>query len=74
MMFGTVKTVVAVEGMMCEHCAAHVKEALEKIEGVKSAVVSLKNKNATVKSSKRLDENEVKTAIENAGYKFVGIK
>lgn len=73
-MFGTVKTVVSVEGMMCEHCAAHVKEALEKIEGVKSVVVSLKTKEATVKSGKKLDENEIKTAIENAGYKCVGVK
>ena len=37
-------------------------------DGVKTAVVSLKNKEATVKSSKHLDENVVKTAIENAGY------
>lgn len=73
-MFGTVKTTVAVEGMMCEHCAGHVKEALEKIDGVKSVVVSLKNKEASVKSSKKLEENDVKTAIENAGYKYGGMR
>ena len=57
-----------IEGMMCKHCVAHVKEALEKIEGVCSADVSLENKTAKVTLSKNiLDEVFIK-AIHDAGY------
>lgn len=40
--------VIKIEGMMCQHCVAHVKEALEGIKGVKSVNVSLNDNNATL--------------------------
>ena len=59
---------IKVEGMMCQHCVSHVKEALEKTEGVESAEVSLENKSATIKGQ-NLDKAKLIAAIEKAGYK-----
>lgn len=73
-MFGSKVTTVKVEGMMCEHCAAHVKDALCKIEGVNSVKVDLAGKKAEVKGKRAFNEEELKSAIEGAGYKYVGIE
>lgn len=64
--------VVKVGGMMCEHCASHVKEALSKIKGVSSVVVSLQDKTAKVTSSKEIDEASFKEAIAEADYDYLG--
>ena len=53
--------------MMCQHCVAHVKKALEGIKGVKEALVYLDEKKATVKASCSCDK--LIKAIEDAGYK-----
>ncbi len=63
----TMEIVIKVEGMMCQHCVSHVKEALEKTEGVESAEVSLENKSATIKGQ-NLDKAKLIAAIEKAGY------
>ncbi|MCI5829601.1 MAG: heavy-metal-associated domain-containing protein [Spirochaetia bacterium] len=60
-----------VEGMMCTHCEAHVKEALEKVPGVTEAVADHNAKKATVKLSAPVDDSLLKAAIEGAGYKVV---
>lgn len=73
MLFGSVKTVVRVEGMMCEHCVAHVRDALSKLPGVKSIDISLQDKTAAIKSKKPLDNDQIKALIEEAGYKYEGI-
>ena len=73
-MFGQKKKTLVVEGMMCEHCAAHVEGALSKIEGVKSAKVDLKKKTATVKAERDIAAAEFEAAISAAGYKFVGVQ
>ena len=74
MLFGGTKQTVKVEGMHCVHCAGRVKESLEKIEGVKSASVSLENKEAVVKSKSGISEEAAKKAIEDAGFTFVGLE
>ena len=66
-MFGKTATYeIMVEGMMCQHCVAHVKKALEAVKGVKEAVVDLDEKKATVTASCPC-ERLVK-AIVDAGY------
>lgn len=60
--------VLSVEGMMCGHCKAHVEEALLKVDGVKTAVASLENKNATVTLTKDVDKKVLVDAIKEAGY------
>lgn len=60
-----------VEGMMCPHCEAHVKAALEAVEGVVSAVADHKAKRVCVTLSREVADGEIKAAITAAGYKVV---
>ena len=61
-----------VEGMMCQHCVMHVKKALEGIDGVTAADVSLEKNEAKVTLSKPVENEIFKKAIEDAGYELVG--
>ncbi len=63
-----------IKGMMCPHCEARVKSALEELPFVEEAVPSHEAGNAVVTLSGELSENEVKAAIEKAGYKYLGTK
>ncbi len=56
-----------VEGMMCEHCVAHVKEALEKA-GAHNVEVSLDEGKATFEAGLLLKDEKAIQAIEEAGY------
>ncbi|WP_026525829.1 heavy metal translocating P-type ATPase [Butyrivibrio sp. MB2005] len=64
---------ITVNGMMCEHCEAHVKKALEAIDGIESAVASHKDNLVTITNSKDVDEAAIKAAVEEAGYEFAGV-
>ena len=57
-----------VSGMMCPHCEAHVKSALESIEGVESALASHKDGTVTVTLSGEVSDSVIKAAITKAGY------
>ncbi len=57
-----------VEGMMCQHCVAHVKRALESVEGVEEAVVDLDAGTATAKLAHDVPEDVLAAAIVEAGY------
>jgi Cu2+-exporting ATPase len=63
-----------IEGMMCGHCEAHVKKALESLEGVEQATASHEAKNAVITLSKEVDTDVLKKAVEEAGYEFKGIE
>ena len=63
------KIEIAIEGMMCEHCVSHVKSALEKVDGVTKADVSLKDKKATITLSKDVPNEKLIKAVSDAGYK-----
>ena len=70
-----VKTmIINVNGMSCNNCAKHVKNALENIEGINEAVVSLDNKNAEISYEGNIDEKVIKEAITEAGYEYTGIE
>ena len=62
---------VLVEGMMCEHCKAHVEKALNAIDGIQ-ATVDLEKNCAFVEGE--ADEATLKQAIEEAGYTYKGIE
>lgn len=64
------KPYIIIEGMMCEHCEAHVTKALADI-GLTVKADHSKNR-ATVESGE-IDEAAVKSAVEAAGYKFIEI-
>ncbi len=57
-----------VEGMMCEHCVAHVKEALEKAGG-HNVAVSLDEGTATMEVGLITKDEKLVKAVEDAGYK-----
>jgi Cu+-exporting ATPase len=61
-----------VEGMMCQHCVKHVKEALEKLDGVQ-ATVDLDKKTATVMKPDSVSAEECKKAVIDAGYEVVEV-
>ena len=61
---------VKIEGMMCEHCVAHVKEALEALGC--EAEVSLENGEAVLKNTALADE-EIRQAVSDAGYEVTEI-
>ena len=65
---------LSIEGMMCKMCVAHVKKALEKMEGVTSVEVSLEANNAVVTLSCEIADETFKAVIEDAGYELKGIQ
>lgn len=66
--------VLDVEGMMCAHCQAHVKEALEGVAGVTKADVSLEEKQASVTMADEVSDEVLTEAVTKAGYKVLGCK
>ena len=68
------KKVLAVEGMMCEHCVKHVETALSKVEGVEKVKVELKKKRATVTLNGDVPNEKLQSAVEEAGYTVKGIE
>jgi len=66
------KKKILIEGMSCEHCVAHVKEALEGLDGVTSVEVNLQGKYATAETN--VSNEVLKDAIEEEGYDVVNIE
>ena len=62
---------IKVEGMMCPHCEASVKSALEEIPGVEQASASHEAGEAVVTLSADVSDETLKNAIEAKGYKVV---
>lgn len=61
------KKTLFIDGMMCNHCKAHVEKALGAVKGVSAVEVSLENKTAVV-SGNNLDEAVLVKAVTDAGY------
>lgn len=68
------KMIVNVDGMSCNNCAKHVKNALEEINNVNSVIVNLDKKNAELTYEGNIDEKTIENAITEAGYEFKGIQ
>ena len=69
----TMKATVKIEGMMCGHCEAAVKKALEALPFVESAEVSHVTGTAVLTLSGAPDEAAVKAAVEDRDYTFLGM-
>lgn len=66
------KVIIGVEGMSCGHCKAAVEGALNSLDGVSNATVSLADKNVIVEfDSSKLTIDTLKEEIENNGYDIV---
>jgi len=63
--------VIKVEGMMCPHCEAHVKKALEALDGVATAVASHIDGTVTVTLAAPVEDALLCATIEGQGYKVV---
>lgn len=59
--------VLKIEGMSCNHCVEHVRNAILSVKGVKSAVVSLEKNQAEVTG--KFDLEAISAAVDEAGYK-----
>ena len=63
---------IKVEGMSCGHCQMRVKKAVEAVDGVQKAEVSLQNKQVVVEYDEgKANLEKVKAAIKEAGYEPV---
>ncbi len=62
-----------VEGMMCEHCEARVKKALEAVAGVEEAVADHNANTAVVTLSEEVSDDVLRKAVEDQDYKVVSI-
>lgn len=62
--------IVKIEGMMCPNCVRRVKTVLENIEGVK-ADVDLEKKQADVTMPESVSFEQIKEAIEDAGFDVI---
>lgn len=65
---------ILIDGMSCEHCVNHVKDALSELNGVISVDVNLKEKYAILDTNIDVKDEDIKLAIEDAGYEAVGIE
>ena len=70
----TMTKTLKVEGMMCEHCEARVKKALEGIEGVESAVADHNANTAVVTLSADVADDVLRKAVEDQDYKVLGVE
>lgn len=70
----TMKKTMKIEGMMCEHCEARVKKALEAIPQVDAADVSHTEGTAVVTLNAETADDVLKKAVEDQDYKVLGIE
>ena len=68
------KKVMKIEGMMCAHCEARVKKALEAIDGVTSAAPSHEKNEAVLELSKPVADELLTATVTDAGYEVKGIR
>ena len=69
----TMEKIIKIEGMMCGHCEAHVKKALEVLEGVEQANVSHEAGTAIVTMTADISDDILKKTVEEEGYKVIDI-
>ena len=70
----SMKKTLNVEGMMCGHCEARVKKALEALPEVDEAVVSHEAGTAIVTLNAEVADDVLKKAVEDQDYKVTGIQ
>lgn len=67
------KKIVTVDGMTCEHCKSWVERAINEIDGA-AGKVTLKKREVVVSMEREVGDDEIRTAIKNAGYRVLKIK
>ncbi|MFF8933996.1 heavy-metal-associated domain-containing protein [Streptomyces paradoxus] len=69
---GSVTTVFKVSGMSCGHCEGAVSGEISQISGVSSVTAVAKTGEVTVVSAAPLDDEAVRTAVDEAGFELAG--
>ena len=70
----TMKKTMIVDGMMCQNCVRHVKNALEGVDGVISANVDLDSKSAEIEMSQKIADEVLFNVVKEEGYTPVEIR
>lgn len=65
------KKTIEIEGMMCGHCTAFVQKTLSALNGVSECEVSLEQKTATVTLTEDIPDDQLMSAVTEAGYTAV---
>lgn len=66
------KKKILIEGMSCNHCVGHVKNALESLNNTSVLEVSLNEKYALVDTD--IEDDKLKEVVEEEGYDVIGIE
>jgi copper chaperone CopZ len=69
----SVETTYQIKGMTCGHCEQAVSGELTRLTGVEAAVADAATGTAKVTSAAPLPVDEVRAAVDEAGYELVGI-
>lgn len=69
----TMKKIVKVEGMHCQHCQATVEKALSGLQGVSSAKVDLDKKTATVSLESDVSDDVLMQTVNDAGFQAISV-
>ncbi|MFC1525628.1 heavy-metal-associated domain-containing protein [Candidatus Latescibacterota bacterium] len=64
---------VSIDGMSCQNCVRHVKEALSGLEGVTEVEVSLADNLATVQTAGELSDRLIRDTLDEEGYDVTAI-
>jgi copper chaperone len=59
---------VAVKGMTCGHCVSSMSQELRRLPGVESVEIDLASGRVAITSSQDIDDDAVRTAVDEAGY------
>lgn len=68
------KKKILIDGMSCEHCVNHVTVALQELTGVTKVEVNLADNHAILNASQDISDEEIKSAIDEAGYEVTKIE
>jgi copper chaperone CopZ len=68
------KIKITIKGMHCAACGGNIETSLKKIEGVKSATVSVMTNKGIIEAEDSVSEEELKAAVSKVGYKVVKVE
>lgn len=66
------ETTYTVTGMTCKHCVRSVTEEISEIDGVTGVAADLTTGAVTVTTDRQVDDTDVRSAVEEAGYQLAG--